>query len=201
MIIIHYHRHHIRVSKETTIYWFTWRYQQLMQPQNTQLPKKKVIFKFPFLHSRFISVFNSVTSKNPKLEWDTDWCEQALHVITLSCGALQSSHRELSEPHGWPGTLNWDPSHPPACTVKNLPQEALQAGQMESASSSHKPKLDVSDPHYIFPLQCSAWGPAAFLPSKNPCSCQGHPAHWRPWAVALRHTFGWRWSWPTEQPV
>lgn len=127
MIIIHYHRHYIRVSKETTIYWFTWRYQQLTQPQNTQLPKKKVIFKFPFLDRRFILVFNSVTSRNPKLEWDTDWSEQALHVFPLSCGALQSSHRELSEPHGWPGTLNWDPPHTPACTVKNLPQEALQA--------------------------------------------------------------------------
>jgi len=39
-----------------------------------------------------------------------------------------------------------------------------------SASSSHKPRLDVSDSYHIFPLHCSAWVPAAFLASDNPCS-------------------------------
>lgn len=131
---------------------------------------KNVIFKFLFLASRFISLFNPATHKNPRLEWDTEWAEPAPHVITRLCGALQSSHRELSEPHGCPGTISWDPPNTSAGTVTNLPQEPSQApaqvrGSLHPVLTSPSwmclAVTTISFPHSALPGALQILNPAA----------------------------------------
>lgn len=75
--------------------------------------------KFLFLASRFISVFNPVTSKNTKLERDrVIWTGTPRHH-PVTWGSAEQAQGAIRAPQ-LPWHLSWDLTNTPACTVAYL---------------------------------------------------------------------------------